>query len=290
MRSSAGGGQHGRTHGCAGTRRMHRRRWGQDDDVRPARHRRPQPAPPHRRPQPRRPHRNQTPAKKTVPVDQIPPGNPASWVPAGVPTTAKYKEPGDVVPKIHPSHVQEHLQRRSRRDGLLLRSRQLGRRNRRHTINLQAFLSNGLRPRGEILTATDCSPAQHYQGGRYISGSPTIIPHPKGHGATWAGQFHVTVARGKLLGTKGQIVSSFKKICRGNGIGCQIQWKALERSRYLFCPLEGSSPLLILLSLAGLIPRGSERCSTDRSRPGKPTSPRIVKVCTTVGGTTKMPL
>jgi hypothetical protein len=34
----------------------------------------------------------------SVPVDQIPPGNPARWVPAGVPTNAPYKEPGDVVP------------------------------------------------------------------------------------------------------------------------------------------------------------------------------------------------
>ncbi|MEP6851355.1 MAG: hypothetical protein ABJA87_01620, partial [bacterium] len=39
-----------------------------------------------------------TPPATKVPVDQIPPGNPASWVPAGVPTAAKYKEPGDVVP------------------------------------------------------------------------------------------------------------------------------------------------------------------------------------------------
>ena len=38
----------------------------------------------------------------TVPVDEIPPGHPTHWVPAGMPTTAKYKEPGDVVPMFTP--------------------------------------------------------------------------------------------------------------------------------------------------------------------------------------------
>ena len=40
--------------------------------------------------------------KGTVPVDQIPPGHPTHWLPAGMPTTAKYKEPGDVVPMFTP--------------------------------------------------------------------------------------------------------------------------------------------------------------------------------------------
>ena len=37
---------------------------------------------------------------RTVPVDQIPPGRPTSWIPAGVPTTARYRQPGDVAPRF----------------------------------------------------------------------------------------------------------------------------------------------------------------------------------------------
>ncbi len=52
---------------------------------------------------------------------------------------------------------------------------------------------------------------EHYEGGRYISGSAIIVPNPKGSGATWGGQYHVTVTRGKILGANGQLVSSFEK-------------------------------------------------------------------------------
>jgi hypothetical protein len=41
-----------------------------------------------------------SPSPTEVPIDQVPPGRPASWVPKGVPTTAPYAEPGDVVPKF----------------------------------------------------------------------------------------------------------------------------------------------------------------------------------------------
>jgi hypothetical protein len=41
-----------------------------------------------------------SPSPTEVPIDQVPPGRPGSWVPKGVPTTAPYAEPGDVVPKF----------------------------------------------------------------------------------------------------------------------------------------------------------------------------------------------
>ena len=41
-----------------------------------------------------------TPTPGTVPVDQVPPGRPASWIPAGVTTTAPWQEPGDIVPRF----------------------------------------------------------------------------------------------------------------------------------------------------------------------------------------------
>ncbi|UQX87609.1 hypothetical protein M6D93_15055 [Jatrophihabitans telluris] len=34
-------------------------------------------------------------------MDQIPPGRPAEWVPAGVPTTAPFRETGDVLPRFN---------------------------------------------------------------------------------------------------------------------------------------------------------------------------------------------
>ena len=47
-----------------------------------------------------RPSPSPSPSTKVVPVDQIPPGNPESWVPAGVPTKGPFQETGDEVPKF----------------------------------------------------------------------------------------------------------------------------------------------------------------------------------------------
>ena len=41
-----------------------------------------------------------SPSLKVVPVDEVPPGDPESWVPAGVPTKGPFQERGDEVPKF----------------------------------------------------------------------------------------------------------------------------------------------------------------------------------------------
>jgi hypothetical protein len=145
---------------------------------------------------------------KTVPVDQIPPGNPTSWVPAGVPTTAKYREPGDVVPRFTPAMFKNTYS-----GALAVMAYYFD------AVNWDA--ATGYTPRVfTILCPVACAQdarnsmsrlrrREHLSGGRLVALNPTVEPAPAHHDADWFGEFNVTVGAGKLIDEKGKQLKVF---------------------------------------------------------------------------------
>lgn len=128
-----------------------------------------------------------------VPVDQIPPGHPTSWVPAGVPTTALYREPGDVVPKFTP------IMFTNTSDGALAMAR--------YYIDAQnwAVAINDYKPVMIICDAKRCgliapyfnqlrAKGNHTTKGRITTGPPRELRAPKSSGSQWVVQASITIA------------------------------------------------------------------------------------------------
>ena len=155
-------------------------------------------------------------AQGTVPIDQIPPGHPLQWVPAGVPTKAKYKELGDVVPKFNRimfensaagaiSTVQYFLQ----------------------ALNWDSAVPHTTRAYEIVCTTSVCeqfAEESHRESrlGLHVSGyriratsAFNITPAPVGSHANWVVQVELTTAPGSQISASGRVVlkaqqSSFK--------------------------------------------------------------------------------
>jgi hypothetical protein len=140
-----------------------------------------------------------------VPIDQIPPGNPAEWVPAGVPTTAKYQRPGDVVPKFT-QDMFKHTQ-----GGALDAAR----------YYIDADNWSQILPGGSPITAicdsTQCksnakvlddlkAAGQHLEGAPEVAGPPHVIAAPPSSRAEWLVQINIDVPAGDLVRADGSIV------------------------------------------------------------------------------------
>lgn len=135
---------------------------------------------------------------RPVPVDQIPPGNPARWVPAGVPTTAKYREPGDVVPMF----TQAMFKKNS--EGALAAAR--------YYIDAEnwSIAVNDYTPVSIICDAKRCkliaqfvadlkAKNQHLTKSRTSTGPPIVVRAPKSSDAQWVVQLKLTVAPGTVV-------------------------------------------------------------------------------------------
>jgi hypothetical protein len=146
-----------------------------------------------------------TPSPSSVPIDQIPPGRPASWVPAGVPATAKWREPGDVVPMFTLAMFIND------ENGALAAAHAYlaGLNWAIATLDPRSFLA--------ICDAAQCktnakinqdmkASGQHFEGGRGIFESPTLFAAPKASGAQWIVRVQASLYSGKVVDSNGKVV------------------------------------------------------------------------------------
>jgi hypothetical protein len=140
-----------------------------------------------------------------VPVDQIPPGNPASWVPAGVPTTAPFKEPGDVLPTFSPV-----MFTKTQEGALAMAKYYLDARNwALATNNPAAFMiiCDAEKCKHDAPFFTNRAKAgQHRVGGRETPGPPIAMKAPAGSNAEVVVQTTIKIAAGKVVDEKGKVV------------------------------------------------------------------------------------
>jgi hypothetical protein len=146
-----------------------------------------------------------TPTPTAVPIDQIPPGNPATWVPAGVPTTAPYQERGDKVPVFTQAMFQDT------HTGALAAARYyLDARN-------WAYALMDAKPFLIICDSTGCKndakffvdgkkAGQHVSNARQTPSAPKLVAAPANSGADWVVQVKMTIAAGKLVDGAGKTI------------------------------------------------------------------------------------
>jgi hypothetical protein len=142
-----------------------------------------------------------------VPIDQIPPGNPASWVPAGVPTTAPYREAGDVVPMFTRAMFGN-----TQAGALATAKYYLDARNWAYaTMSATPFLviCDAAKCKTETsFYATGVHDGQHVVGARWSSGPVSLIASPKLSSGQSVVQTAITVGVGTLLGSDGKAIRS----------------------------------------------------------------------------------
>jgi hypothetical protein len=142
-----------------------------------------------------------------VPIDQIPPGNPATWVPAGVPTTAPYQERGDKVPLFTQAMFQD-----SQTGALAAARYYLDARN-------WALAMVDPKPFSIVCDAPRCkadgpyfakikAAKQHFVGARQTPGAPKLVAAPASSRADWVVQVRLAVAAGRLLDPIGKTMES----------------------------------------------------------------------------------
>jgi hypothetical protein len=142
-----------------------------------------------------------------VPVNQIPPGNPASWVPSGVPTTAPYKEPGDVVPMFTQAMFVDNQSGAFAAATYYLKAR-----NWALAVNDPAPFTlicdaSKCKGDGKLLTGYQKT-ARHLVGGRWVMSPPSVLPAPADSGSEWVVQLKVTLGPVKLIDSRGAVVAS----------------------------------------------------------------------------------
>lgn len=147
---------------------------------------------------------------KTVPVDQIPPGHPTSWVPAGVPTIAKYKEPGDVVPKFSKVIFRHDISGATASFFYYVKA-----------VNWADAIVNPV-PYTIICKAPVCGKDvatyanlrrfdQHWQGGRiHLVGFPSTTARPNHLHAEYVVRDKISVPIAKLLDRTGKVIRTAK--------------------------------------------------------------------------------
>jgi hypothetical protein len=140
-----------------------------------------------------------------VPVDQIPPGNPASWVPTGVPTTAPFKEPGDVLPTFTPV-----MFTKTQEGALAMAKYYLDARNWALATNNPAsfmIICDAEKCKHDAPFFTKYANArQHAVGDRGTPGPPTAFKAPSGSRAEVVVQTTVRHAAGRVVDSKGTVV------------------------------------------------------------------------------------
>jgi hypothetical protein len=148
-----------------------------------------------------------TPSSTAVPYDQIPPGNPVSWVPSGVPTNAPFKEPGDVVPMFNQSMFTDTQSGALGMAGYYLQARNWAKATNDPTPFM--LICDADKCKHDALFFTErAKNGQHRVGGRATWGPPVVLPAPSGKNADWVVQLDVKIAGSKIVDSKGIVVSS----------------------------------------------------------------------------------
>jgi hypothetical protein len=150
-----------------------------------------------------------SPTPTAVPIDEIPPGDPATWVPAGVPTTAPYKELGDAVPMFTQAMFKDS------QTGALASARYY------FDARIWTLATLDPKPFLVICDATKCkadvsyfakvkAAGQHFIGVRQRPGAPKLVAAPASSGADWVVQVNVSVGAGRLVDAAGKTVQEQK--------------------------------------------------------------------------------
>lgn len=138
-----------------------------------------------------------------VPVDQIPPGNPASWVPAGVPTTAQWQEPGDTVPTFNTA-IFTH----NRTGALAAGIYYIAAKNwALATLDSQPFVlicDAAVCQRSAQLFATYRARGRHVVGARQTGTNWSARAASPGSGAEWVVEVRLQVHSGRLVDESGR--------------------------------------------------------------------------------------
>lgn len=145
-----------------------------------------------------------TPTPGTVPLDQIPPGRPARWIPAGMPTVAPWKEPGDVLPMFTLTMF-EHTS-----DGAYAAAR--------YYVTAKNWALAALDPTPFLLIceAAPCrasadmvrgyaAKGQHVQGGREVGLDRNVLPASGDSGSEWVVRIHLLIKAGALVDRSGAV-------------------------------------------------------------------------------------
>ena len=147
------------------------------------------------------------PAPAAVPVDRIPAGHPLSWIPAGVPATAKYREPGDVVPKFSPTMFTN-----TSAGALAMARYYIEARNWAQATNdATAFsiICDASKCAHDIPFFVERAAAnQHAVGGRFTTGPPVIFTAPANTNARWVTQFTSQLSTRKVISPTGKTVNT----------------------------------------------------------------------------------
>jgi hypothetical protein len=137
-----------------------------------------------------------------VPIDKIPPGSPESWVPAGVPTSAPFKEAGDKVPMFTLAMFSD------KQVGALAAARYyLDARNWADALlDPKPFLiiCDAAKCKNDAVALTRLKRAgQYVTGVREFPGAPSVVKGPSTSGADWVVQVKLSVTAGRLLDKQG---------------------------------------------------------------------------------------
>jgi hypothetical protein len=148
-----------------------------------------------------------SPTPTMVPIDQIPPGNPPTWVPAGVPTTAPYQERGDKVPLFTQAMFQDT------HTGALAAARYyLDARNWAYALmDAKPFLviCDAAKCKNDAKFFVDGTKAgQHVVNARQRPSSPKLVPAPPTSGTDWVVQVTTSASAGRLVDRGGMTVQA----------------------------------------------------------------------------------
>lgn len=148
-----------------------------------------------------------TPTPDTVPVDEIPPGRPASWIPAGMPTAAPWREPGDVLPMFTLAMFEDTPA------GAVAAARfYIDARNWAFaTLDPTAFLlvckSEGCQ-RNANRFRHSAAVHEHIVGGRFLGNDPVLRRAPHASAAEWVVRVNITIEAGQRVDASGSAVET----------------------------------------------------------------------------------
>ena len=142
----------------------------------------------------------------TVPVDQIPPGHPTHWVPAGMPTTAKYKEPGDFFPMFTPALLKNDPYAPSGMVGFVVSTLNWSEATGIFPQILSTVCQSELCDSAATVLRKQAANGQHVVGARVRILSTATRRGLGGSGVSWIVRAHLRTADGKVVNRSGSTV------------------------------------------------------------------------------------
>jgi len=145
-------------------------------------------------------------AKPIVPVDQIPPGDPDSWIPAGVSTKAPFRESTDVIPTFRRVMFRDELSGARAMAVYYLEA-----------LNWSAAMGEDPTPFAIVCDADRClknkqvmdksrSLSRHLVGSRQHYGASSVSAAPSGTKADFIVQIHLKIDAGKFVESTGKVI------------------------------------------------------------------------------------